>query len=783
MTTSVTNQPVAIDYTSRDYYSLREALIERVKLRTPTWQGTDSNDFGVALIESFAYLGDITNYYIDRIANESYIYTATQRQNILNLATMFGYQPSGYNVANVDVTFYNSGGYKGQIGGSVLTSGAAAIIIPNDNTFAIGDTISVSGMRSEYNGTWVVNSNDILPGTAKNTVTFIPTFTIVAATYSSGSSSILFEYTNPQGNVLAAAEVVDITGMTPSGYNKENATITAVGTNSISGNPTFTVAQGSSLTAASGFGVAKYDDLPIDASIRGTISEVGYTTVPAGTQLSADVSTENVIEQVLFTTLSDAVVPFGGLATVIAEHGVNVSTLTENLANPDIDGDIDGELIGQSVGVAEQSFILKETVLDASTIEVFVERGGVYEQWTRVTYIEDYGKTDSVYSVSINADDQVFVNFGDGISGVIPPNDANIKVKYISGGGVKGNIPVGTVDSIYNVPGATALDKATIIQNIVPTNLTAGNGGSEPESDTNIRYNAPRALRALNRAVTLQDFASLALAVPKVAKANAVALSPSSVTIYVGPTPTSSSDITPGFVGSTESSSLATVRELTASYLSDKTQIGTTVTVLPPAYVDAKVKVVYTKYAQYSNSSVETSIKNALFNAFSYDNSDFGQTITARDVEYALSGLPGIKNLKVIELYKGATAGLTTLSGTASEIFVFKSANVSFDSSLSTNSSLSALVLSDGASLTLTPGFSSSIFNYTTTASTSLSLNVTPTATTTTSAHITVNGAGVASGGTVTVNLVAGVNPPVVITVVAEDGVSVSNYIVTVIKV
>ena len=65
--------PVSVDYTSRDYYAIREELIERVKTRIPEWSGNDSSDFGVALIEAFAYMGDIANYYIDRIANEAFI--------------------------------------------------------------------------------------------------------------------------------------------------------------------------------------------------------------------------------------------------------------------------------------------------------------------------------------------------------------------------------------------------------------------------------------------------------------------------------------------------------------------------------------------------------------------------------------------------------------------------------------------------------------------------------------------------------------------------------------
>jgi len=786
MTVPASNQPLAIDYTSRDYYSLREALIERVKLRVPTWQGTDVNDFGVALVESFAYMGDLVNYYIDRIANESYIYTATQRKNILNLATMFGYTPGGYVSANVDVTFTNNGGYKGQIGGSQMggdgaPDGTASIIIPNVNPFIVGDLFTVTGMpRTEYNGTWIVNTNEIRSGSTKNTITYIPEYTIVAATYSSAEDTVTYEYTQAQGNQVLENQVVNISGMTPSGYDQIEATVTSIGINEESGNFTFTVDQATSVTAATDFGVVKYNDIILSEAVVGTISEVGYTIIPAGTQLSADIINDNVVEQVLFTTVTESVVPFGGSSVAIAEQGINVSTLSENLADSGTPGDINGELIGQSTGEADQSFFLKETVVDLASIKVFVQRGDVYEQWTKVTYIEDYSSTDAVFSVSIDADNRVSILFGDGISGTVPPTNSDIKATYILGGGNIGNIAAYAIDGVYDVPGATSAVRDNILQYISVTNLVEGNGGAEPESDANIRYNAPKALRALNRAVTLQDFSSLALAVPNVAKANSTALSPNSITISVAPTTTSATDNTPGFEGGVESASLVSLRGVVADFLSDKAQIGASITVSPPRYVPINLTIAYTKYDQYSEDSIKNSIKEAVFNAFSFENSEFGETISSRDVEYELRSIVGVKSLKVTKLYRAiAEPGLTTVSAAQDELLYFPFDGISWDDA-SSSSLLTGLALNDGSPIALTPAFNGSIFNYLATASTSLTLGVTPTSAGST---ITVNGTIVSSGASTNVTLRAGTNPPIVVTVVAADGVTVSNYVLNVIKV
>ena len=109
MTTApVSNIPISVDYTGRDYYALREQLITRIQDRIPDWTATDPADFGVALVEAFAYMGDLIAYYIDRTANEAFIETATQRDTILNIAQTYGYIPAGYRQSYVDVTFSNS---------------------------------------------------------------------------------------------------------------------------------------------------------------------------------------------------------------------------------------------------------------------------------------------------------------------------------------------------------------------------------------------------------------------------------------------------------------------------------------------------------------------------------------------------------------------------------------------------------------------------------------------------------------------------------------------------
>lgn len=97
-----------IDYTSRDYESIRADMIRLIRARIPQWTADNPSDFGVALVEAFAYGTDTLHYYLDRIANEAYLDTAIQRESLYSIAAMFNYTPRAATPAQVDLEFANS---------------------------------------------------------------------------------------------------------------------------------------------------------------------------------------------------------------------------------------------------------------------------------------------------------------------------------------------------------------------------------------------------------------------------------------------------------------------------------------------------------------------------------------------------------------------------------------------------------------------------------------------------------------------------------------------------
>lgn len=81
-----------IDYLARDYNSFRKALIDLIPAKLPEWTDRSEADFGMALLEMFAYMADILSYYQDRIANEAFLTTAQERRSVINHLRLIGYE-------------------------------------------------------------------------------------------------------------------------------------------------------------------------------------------------------------------------------------------------------------------------------------------------------------------------------------------------------------------------------------------------------------------------------------------------------------------------------------------------------------------------------------------------------------------------------------------------------------------------------------------------------------------------------------------------------------------
>ena len=75
----------------------------------------ESDDFSIALMDGWATVADVLTFYQERIANEGYLRTATERRSILELAKLIGYVPKPGVSASVDLAFSLEKGSNAEI--------------------------------------------------------------------------------------------------------------------------------------------------------------------------------------------------------------------------------------------------------------------------------------------------------------------------------------------------------------------------------------------------------------------------------------------------------------------------------------------------------------------------------------------------------------------------------------------------------------------------------------------------------------------------------------------
>lgn len=65
----------------------------------------DTSDFSIALLDSWASVGDVLTFYQERITNEGYLRTATERRSVVELARLVGYTPKPGVAATVFLSY------------------------------------------------------------------------------------------------------------------------------------------------------------------------------------------------------------------------------------------------------------------------------------------------------------------------------------------------------------------------------------------------------------------------------------------------------------------------------------------------------------------------------------------------------------------------------------------------------------------------------------------------------------------------------------------------------
>jgi predicted phage baseplate assembly protein len=247
----------------------------------------------------------------------------------------------------------------------------------------------------------------------------------------------------------------------------------------------------------------------------------------------------------------------------------------------------------------------------------------------------DADPSDRVFSTYLDEAGATWIRFGDNINGATPTTNLTIYATYRVGGGTVGNVNAGVVNAIADstLPGVTFSQDSS--GNAISSVMT---GGADPETNDQIRANAPRIFRTQDRCVTLADFSDLALTIPGIVRANAIASTYTSISVFV--------------IGSAGGAPSTTTLQNVQTSLQAKALAGTTVTVSGPTTVKVNVgnssnPITVECWPRYSRASVLYDVQQALKTMLSFANVDFGMRLTLSDFYKTILDVEGVRYVDI----------------------------------------------------------------------------------------------------------------------------------------
>jgi uncharacterized phage protein gp47/JayE len=349
-----------------------------------------------------------------------------------------------------------------------------------------------------------------------------------------------------------------------------------------------------------------------------TVNPGNAVILDVGTQVSTNFSSA-IDQPIIFQTTEQITVPAnGGTAVAAVQQGNTVSNTS----------------IGISNGLAGQQFTLPDTGVQDGTTQIFVQNssGGATE-WTQVTNFVNSDADDMVFMVTVNANGNTIVTFGDGINGLIPGLGLSIYATYTTIVGTQGNVNAGSV----------SLMVSSITGVFIPTSTTGlaqsstMTGGTDAESNDSIRANAPISFATQQRAISLSDYATLCMGVQGVSLANAVANHSTSVNLY--------------FLGPNGTAPSSTLQNSVLEFFTGPPQLtgaGVTLSLPTPNLIPVDIgsstnNVTLVVLPTYSQQNTLNNVEAALNNLLTPPNVVFGQLLQISSVYQAIMAVAGVE--------------------------------------------------------------------------------------------------------------------------------------------
>jgi hypothetical protein len=592
---------VVVDYLAKDYSSFRQALLDFIPTRLPTWTERSEPDIGMMLLELFASTADNLSYLQDRVANEAFLTTATQRRSVAGHLALLGYQMDQGASAHTWLQFQVQGNGTRTLPANFKVSNNAA---SESDSVIVFETFSDANLNSEQNSMRLFdwgNAGCFLPSTALN-ATLAGKFDSLKA-----GDFLLFDDHNGHRDIVrlsAAPQVVAVTqgisqpiGSPPPGSPPNSFTTLVTWSAAMPLQNCYPVA--STTTVCGNMVFATHGE-----------------TVPLETLISASAQSE--IRQRF--KLSQAPLAYLDARTV-------------KLATP-----------ASSTGPEPSS---SPGGRSASTLLVFVNGISWKEQFSLLTSLPD----SQVFLVEIDDDGEATVVFGDGAFGQALPQNATVKATYRVGGGQSGNLGADTLTVIhpdFPMPGLSV------------TNPLPALGGCNPESRDHARRVGPPLSQQPLMAVSSADYQAAAASFIDSSGRQPIQRAQASfrwtgswLTVTLAVDPAGAEGLTPS------------LRQQLLQHLGDKRLAGYDLEITGPIYLPLDLELQFSTAPGFQPSVVLQTVSSALSNGilpggakgfFHPDNFTFGQSVQVSKVYAAVIAVPGVQSAQITRLSRLHTA-------------------------------------------------------------------------------------------------------------------------------
>ena len=275
---------------------------------------------------------------------------------------------------------------------------------------------------------------------------------------------------------------------------------------------------------------------------------------------------------------------------------------------------IEATSLGTGDGTPFQQFQIPQAPVEYRGLTIFSYEDGGLRLWRHRSDFDSSRPSGRAFVLDPTTG---IVTFGDGNHGVAPASSALIFAAFVASRGDSGNVAAGIVKTLLDCPHNRALlpNFDDLAQRITVTNPLPATGGAAAETVDLAIGRAIEMLAEPQRAVTLQDYETLALATPGAVVARVKAWAnthPSFACVTALGMVTVV--ILPDMPGSRPMPSSALINAV-ASYLNRRRIIGSRLAVTGPTYREVAVQAQVKASAGASKTGVQTRVVNAI-NAF-----------------------------------------------------------------------------------------------------------------------------------------------------------------------